>query len=203
MTYPAQTLVGQQIELQDKSEQKFYQQAQKKYISENRFDAASDLRALDRLIFFETLMHRWQNFVASGKDYDGLLAPQQEETLRKSIKETTPLISQIQVDLGLTKSQREKDQHESVGAYVIKLQQAAKAHGVRREKQLSKALDLINQLFAMVGSYQRSTPDERVKLGFEKPEDILEWVEQFMRPEYDAVDKHFREHEQKFFVGTL
>jgi hypothetical protein len=202
-TYPVTTISGQTLELQHKSEQKFYSDAQKKYRTENKFDVASDLRALDRLIFLETLMHRWTSWLASGQDYDGYITPQHEEQVRKNIKETGPLISTIQNDLGLTKSQREKDQFESVGAYIVKLQQAAKAHGIRREKQLTRSLDLINQLFSMVGSYRRSTDSEKKKLGIENADQILEWIDVHMRAEYDEVDEYFREHEQKAWVGTL
>lgn len=202
-TFKVTTLAGQTLELQDASEQKFYKDAQKKYITENKFDVASDLRSLDRLVFMETLMHRWQMHLASGRDYEGFLAPSQEEQVRKNIKETAPLISSLQNDLGLTKSQREKDQFESVGAYIVKLQQAAKAHGIRREKQLTTALDLVNQLFSLVGSYRRSTQNEREKLDIENAEQILDWIENYMRPEYDKVDEYFRTHEQKMWVGTL
>ena len=196
-------LTGAVIEVQSKAEKDYYTSAQKRYMSENTFTVSSDLRALDRLIFFETIMFRWQSWLGSGKDYEGFLSPGMEEQIRKSMKETAPIIAQIQNDLGLTKSQRDKDAFESVGAYIVKLQNAAKAHGVRREKQLTKSIDLTKQLFAMVGAYQRSDEHERKKLGFEKPEDIILWIEEYMKPEFDAVDEHFRANVQKFWVGQL
>lgn len=202
-TFTVKTNSGQDLDLQSSEEQKFYNDAKNRYTTDNKFDVASDLRTLDRLVFLETLMYRWQKFLASGRDYDGFLSPSQEEQTRKNIKETAPLVSQIQSDLGLTKSQREKDQHESVGAYIAKLQTYAKAHGVRREKQLTTALDLINQLFTLVGAYRRSNTNEREKLDIENAEQILDWIEDYMRPEYEAVDQYFREHDQKFWVGTL
>lgn len=202
-TYKVKTLSGQELELQDPSERKFYNDAQKKYVTENRFDVASDMRSLDRLIFLETLMHRWTCWLGSGRDYDGFLTPQQEEQVRKNIKETSPILSTLQNDLGLTKSQREKDQFESVGAYIQKLQIAAKAHGIRREKQLTRALDLMNEVLSMAGTYLRSTETERQKLGFESGDDILTWIDQHARAEYDEVDQYFRANDQKFWVGTL
>lgn len=202
-TFKVKTLSGQDLELQHPDEQKFYNDAQKKYITENKFDVASDMRGLDRLIFLETLMHRWTLWLGSGRDYDGFLSPQQEEQVRKNIKETSPIISTIQNDLGLTKSQREKDQFESVGAYIQKLQVAAKAHGIRREKQLTRSLDLINELFSMTGTFLRSTEHERQKLGLESADDILKWIDEHMRAEYEEVDDYFRENDQKFWVGTL
>jgi hypothetical protein len=197
------TLAGTVLELQAEHEQKFYVEAQKKYITENKFDDASDLRAIDRLVFLETLAHRYSTWMASGKDYDGLLNISQEEQTRKNLQATATQISQIQADLGLTKSQREKDQFESVGAYIIKLQQAAKAHGVRREKQLGKALDLINQLISLAGAYRRANENERNKLDLESAEEIVDWILEYLQPEYEAVDNYFRENEQRFWVGSL
>jgi hypothetical protein len=202
-TYPVETLHGQQIELRDPAEATFYLEAQSKYLSENSFTASSDKRALDRLIFLETLMHRYQRWLAMGMDYDGILSGAQEETIRKAIRETVPMISQIQTDLGLTKAQREKDQHESVSAYLNDLKVRAKEHGVRRERQLTAALDLMNRLFTLVGAYGRSSESERKKLDLESAEDIVEWINDTMRPEYDAIDEYFRTHQQKFWIGSL
>lgn len=202
-TFPVDTLAGEQIQLQDPSEQRYFEQARDRYTSENRFDQAADLRALDRLLFLETLMYRYQKWLASGRDYDGILTPAQEEIIRKSIRETSPMISSIQVDLGLTKSQRDKEAHESVGAYIERLKQAAKAHGIRRERQLTTALDLMNRLFSLVGTFDRSSEKEREKLGLTSEADILAWIRDVMRPEYDAVDQYFRDHEQRFWVGKL
>lgn len=185
------------------SEQRFYREAQKRYISENKFTVASDLRAVDRLVFFETLMFRWQTWLAAGKDYEGYLPPGAEDQYRKNLKETQPLISGLQNELGLTKTQREKDQAESVGAYIQTLQQAARAHGIRREKQLGRALELMNEILSVAGTFLRSNANEREKLGFTDPEDIITWIEEYVRPRYDEVDKHFQENDQRFWVGRL
>jgi len=135
-------------------------------------------------------------------DYEFLEAAE-ETQLRRNVKETAPLISALQDDLGLTKSQRDKDKADSVGAYITQLQQAAKAHGVRREKQLGKAIELCKELFSVVGAYQRSDENERRKLGFESAEDIVEWVMAYMRPEFEAVDEYFRKNDQRFWVRRL
>lgn len=202
--FVVQTLTGHQLELQTAEEKSFYEGARDKYTSENIFSAASDMRALDRLLFFETQMFRWQWQLSIGLDYDmELLEAGDESKLRRNIKETSPLISQIQADLGLTKSQREKDKHDSVGSYLTQLQQAAKEHGVRREKQLGKAIELTKELFNLAGTYRRSNEAERKKLGFESPEDIIDWVLDYMKPTFDEVDAHFRKHQQKFWVRKI
>lgn len=198
------TLAGNALELQTEIEAKFYNEAKERYLSENTFTVASDLRALDRLIFFETLVYRWTYALASGITSDGdYLNAGQSDQLRKNLKETAPMIAQIQNDLGLTKSQRQQEQAESIGAYIKQLKIAAKQHGVRREKQLGKAIELTKELFSLCGTYQRSNEAERLKLGFESADDIVEWVMGHMKPEFDAVDEHFRAHQQRFWIRDL
>lgn len=202
--YVVDTLTGHKLDLQTAEEKTFYEEARNKYTSENVFSAASDFRALDRLLFFETQMFRWQWQLSIGLDYDfNLLETADETKLRRNIKETAPLIAQIQNDLGLTKSQRDKDKHDSVGAYLVQLQQAAKEHGIRREKQLGKAIELTKELFNLAGTYRRSNEAERKKLGYESAEDIVTWVLEYMKPEFDAVDEHFRKNQQRFWLRKI
>ena len=113
------------------------------------------------------------------------------------------MVSQVQSDLGLTKSQRDRDQFESVGAYILKLKQAAREHGVRREKQLGRAIELTMELFSLCGAYSRASAHEREKLGFESADDVIEWVLTYMKPEFDSVDEHFRTHQQRFWLRDL
>lgn len=195
------TIAGQEIELQNEREAKMYIEARDKYLKENQFTVASDLRALDRLILFEVQAYRYQWQLNAGIDYDGhILEPADETSLLRALKETQAQISQIQNDLGLTKAQREKDQHDSVGAYIIKLRQRAKEFGIHREKQLGRALELINQLFSITGSYSRADEAERKKLGFENADQIVDWINEVMRPMYDEVDQYFRDNQQKYWI---
>ena len=194
------TVTGHELELIDKREKAVYENARDKYTSEFSFTMANDLRALDRLLLLETQMFRWQWQLAAGIDYDGVdLDPADEISLRRAIKDTAPQISEIQKDLGLTKSQRDNDD-ETVSAYLQKLRIRAKEHGVRREKQLGRAIELINELFAITGAYKRSNENERRKLGFDNAEEVLDWVIEVMQPRYNEIDAYFREHQQKFWV---
>lgn len=196
-------LNGIELEVMGDDEAKYYRQQQAKYRAENVFSAASDLTDLDRLLFFELLVFRWTRWLSSGRDYDGFLAPSVEDQLRKNLKETSPLISQIKTDLGLTKSARDKASADSVGAYLVELKKRAREHGINREKQLGKALVLINELFSLVGTYDRANPLERGKIGLDSPDDILEWIRTYMAPEFHQVDQFYREHKQKYWVGRL
>jgi hypothetical protein len=202
--WPVTTLNGHNIDLLTEAESRYFNEARTKYLSEFTFTNASDLRDLDRLLLFEVQMFRWQTQLAEGVDYDGLFLDASAETnLRRSIKETAPMISLIQDSLGLTKAQRDKDQHESVGSYIVQLQQRAKEHGIRREKQAGKAIELLNQVFSMTGAYKRSNDKEKLKLGFESAEDIVDYILEVVRPEYDAIDAAYRATSQKFWVRTL
>jgi hypothetical protein len=198
-----QQLNGQRLEVQGDAEAQYYREQQKKYLSENRFTAASDLADLDRLLFLELLDFRWRLWLASGKDYDGFLTPNQEDQLRKNLKENSPLISQIKNDLGLTKSARDKESAESVGAYIVELKKRAKEHGIRREKQLTRAICLVQELSSLLGTYDRSNQLERSKIGLDTPEDILDWIRTSMLPQFAEVDAYFRAHHQKFWVGKV
>lgn len=195
---------GMEIQLQTQKEADFYTEAQARYQQDFTFTAASDNRALDRLILFETQVFRWSWQLAAGMDYDLVgLEPAEESTLRRSIKETEPLIAQIQIELGLTKTQRDKVKTaDSVGDYIANLKIRAKEHGVRRDAQVGRAIELIMELFSIVDSYRRSDAHEKQKLGFEKDEDILDWIQEVMRPRFDEVDLAYRKN-QKMWVRTL
>lgn len=195
---------GQTIEVMGAAEKAFYRDQQKKYLSENSFTAATDLQDLDRLLFFELMNYRYTTWLASGKNYyNELLTPNEAIDLRRSMKDIAPLISTIKNDLGLTKSQRDKAQYESVGTYLMELKARAMEFGVNREKQLGKALCLINELFTIVSAYDRANEIERQKLGFESADEVLDWVRDTMRPEYDEVDAHFRKNQQKAWVRRI
>lgn len=196
-------LNGQTLEVMGSVESTFYTAQQKRYLEENKFTLQSDLADLDRLLFFELLVFRWTQWLSSGRDYDGFLAPSVEEQLRRNLKETAPLISAIKNDLGLTKSQRDKESAESVGAYLLELKRRAKEHGIRRNKEVTTAICLIKELFSLVGTYDRSNALERSKIGLESADDILDWIRTHMKPTFDEVDEHFRTTSQKFWVGRL
>ena len=202
--FSIKTPTGREISLLHRQEKNLYENAVAKYLDEYTFTAANDLRTLERLLLLEVQMHRAQWYLAAGMDYDGVDLDAKEETeLRRTVKDVGAQITEIQRDLGVTKAQRDKQDIDSVGGYIKQLQQAAKAHGVKREKELGKAIELCKELFALCGAYQRSDEAERKKLGIDSPDDIVEWVLGYMKAEFDAVDEHFRQHEQRFWIRDL
>lgn len=203
-SYPVRTISGHPIELMHEREKRFYDQARDKYLSQNVFTAESDKRGVDRLLLFEVQVYRWQWQLAAGKDYDDVpVEPAEEIILRRSIKDTEVMISQLQNDLGLTKVQRDKaGSAESVAEYLTNLKIRAKEHGIRRDKQVARAIELMNELMSICGSYKRSNDHERHKLGFETAEEIVDWVLEVAVPRYDEIDKAYRVN-QKMWIRTL
>jgi len=195
---------GGYAELIHRREQEFYEQARDKYVSEYQFTTANDIRQIDRLLLLEVQHFRTQWFLTSGADYQlNDFDAKEEEALRKAQKEIGSQIADIQRDLGVTKSQREKQQADSVGAYITDLKVRAKEHGVKREKELGRALELMHEEFALVGAWMRSNQAEREKLGFPKAEDVLTWIQDYVEVEFKAVDDYFREKQQRFWVRSM
>lgn len=198
------TLNGEQISLLHRREREYYEKARDSYLEQYSFTMANDLRTLDRLLLMEVQMLRYQWYTMAGMDYEAVdLDPKEEAELRKAMKELTAQINETQTILGLSKKEREKQTVDSVGGYITQLQQAAKHHGVMREKQLGKAIELTKELFAMVNAFGRSNEQERRKLGYDGPEDILQWIEEYMQPEFNAIDEHFRKTEARFYRRSL
>jgi hypothetical protein len=198
------TVAGSEIELLHQREVAFYEAARDRYLSDFKFGLASDLRSLDRLLLLETQMYRCQWQLSAVTDYQGVDLDASEETLlRRAIKELGTQISEAQKDLGLTKVQRDKAQEDSVGAYLVNLKVRAKEHGIKREREVSRAIELSKELFSLVGAFRRANPEERRKLGIDSADDILSWVWEYMRPEFDDIDVKYRAGQQKFWVRSL
>lgn len=195
---------GHTLTVQGSAEEQFYNQQREKYQNENAFTMISDLQDLDRLLSLELITYRAQHHLAAGQNYYGdLLHASEEAALQRTIKENTPLISTLKSDLGLTKSQRDKAQYESVGTYIKELLVRAKEHGVKREEELTKAIKLVKELFAIIGAFDRADEIEREKIGFRDEAEVLDWVRTMMQPEFDRIDEHFRENQQRYWVRRL
>ena len=192
---------GQSIEVLGDAERDFYAGQVSAYMAQNKFTNTSDLLDLDRLIFLELLVYRATSWIGRGQDYEGNpLTDRDEIAQRRSLKETSTLISVIKNDLGLTRSQRDKAAYESVGTYITLLKQRAKEFGVHREKQVSTAITLCKQLFSIVGAYDRSDEVERRKIGFEDEAEIVDWVRTVMAPEFDKIDADFINGSQRYWT---
>jgi len=198
--YPVVTPSGQTIEVLSDAEHVFYDTQRGRYMAENRFTNTSDLLDLDRLLFMELLVYRATSWIGRGQDYEGLTLSDHDETAqRRSLKDTSAMISVIKNDLGLTRTQRDKAAYESVGHYLTQLKQRAKEFGIHRERQVASGITLCKQLFAIVGAYDRSDEVERKKIGFENADEILEWIRDIMVVEFDKLDTDFIAGTQKYW----
>lgn len=197
-------LDNQKLDLQTKEEKAFYEKAQSKYISENVFNAASDERALDRLVLMETLMFRWQSQLASGVDYDGEdLNWSEQEALRKNIKEGAITISNAHQELGLSKVQREKDKAESPKAYLDNLLKRAKEFGVHREDSVDLIINLFMEYNAHVGAFTRANEYERKRLGFPDEASLITWWVEVGAPRFKDADDKWRASNQKYWRDQI
>jgi len=182
-------------------EAEFVAELSRKYTTEFAFQSSSDLSDLDRVILFETLIHRWGRWLARRVDDTGL--PIDERTVGERIGSTSSELRQLKKLLGIDKVAREKAKGEgSVPHYLANLLERAKAFGINRERQLDKALELANQLSSLVTLYRNCNDDERRNLHVTQA-DLIDWVETVFVPEFEAIDAHFRTHAQKFWVRDL
>lgn len=193
---------GETLQVQGDTEARWYNATRAQYAEQLHFTETTDLRDLDRLLVLELMVFRWTQQLAAGRDYTGFEID--EDQLRKNIKEYSEAVTKIKESMGLTKKARDDAANSGdFASWLANVKMRAKAFGVHREHQLSKALVLMNELFSILNAYDRSDGEERAKLGFETDKDILEWIRNTMQPEYRAVDEHFREHDQRYWVRSI
>jgi hypothetical protein len=184
-----------------KREVQYFQERSKKYLKDNLFTNSSDLATLDQVLMLELLVWRWTNWVSQQKDYWGEPVP--ESQYARSIKETSAEGRQLKAALGIDKVTRDKQRGEdSVAMYLQRLRERAKEFGVTREKQLDKALELFNQLKALMTLHDNCTPDEQKEMGCTTPE-VLEWIRNPCITDYDEIDAYFRQHQQRAWIREI
>jgi hypothetical protein len=109
-------------------------------------------------------------------------------------------LRQLKKQLGLDKATRDKEKgDDSIPNYLQNLLIRAREFGVMREKQLDKALELFQQLRALVTLYQNCDEVERRELNV-TVDDLMEWMTTIAFPEFEAVDAYFREHQQRLWI---
>lgn len=199
---PVRQVSGTILKVLGQVEADWYTSSRESYLEQTRFTETTDLRDLDRLLHFELMIFRWSQWLAAGEDYSGYEVD--ADQLRRNLKDASVSVNQLKDTMGLTK--RARDDAASAGDFAVwldNLRMRAKAFGVHREHQLSAALVLMNDLSAIVTAFDRSDAEERTKLGFETERDVLDWIRSTMLPEFHAVDAHFREHDQKYWIRSV
>lgn len=199
-TKPSVTLVsGRQLEVMDPDEVTWFVQQRDQYLAETKFTERTDLADLDRLLVQELMIYRWTIWIARGTDYVGDMVD--EERLRRNIKEYSDQINKTKTAMGLTKQARDEAANDgNFAAWLADLKSRAKIFGVHRQKQLTKALALFEELSTVIGAFDRADEEERRKMGFLDEKSIVAWVRDIALPEYRQLDAFFREHEQRYWV---
>lgn len=194
-----QLVSGKEATVQTTLEAEWFNETRDVYLAETKFTEATDLRDLDRLLVLELMIFRWTQHLAAGEDYDGDMA--NNEQLRRNIKEYSDQINKVKDSLGLSKSKRDEAASDgNVAGYIADLKSRAMVFGIHRERQLTKMIALGKELFTIVDTFYRSDEEERRKIGFESEKEIVEWIHNLMRNEFDALDFYFQEHEQRYWI---
>lgn len=194
-----QLVSGKTTRVQTAMEAEWFNETRDQYLAQTKFTETTDLRDLDRLLVLELMIFRWTQQLSAGVDYEGFEV--NAEQLRRNVKEYSDQLNKIKESMGLSKKTRDDAANDGdFSAWITELKRRAKIFGIHRETQLRMALILMNDLSAIVSSYDRSDTEERAKLGFPDVDSIIGWIRDVMLPEYEAVDAHFREHVQRFWT---
>jgi hypothetical protein len=188
------------LQVQGRSEAAWYDATRDSYMAQTHFSETTDLQDLDRLLSLELLVHRWVGFLASGRDYTG--AQVDEEGLKKSLREYSAELVKVKDSMGLSRKVRDAAANNGdFASYVAQLRIRAKEFGIHREKQVALALNLMNDLSAHVGAFDRSDKEEREKLGFPDEHSLLEWVRKIMIPRFHEIDRAWIASTQKYWTA--
>lgn len=193
------TASGEELTVIGDAERRWFEATRDRYLADYALTETTDLRDLDRLLVLELLSYRMGAHLAAGADYYGAMID--EDKLRKQLREFSTEVNKVKDQLGMSKAARDKAANEgSVAQYLTELRARAKAFGIKRNHEVTKAIALLKELFALITAFDNSDEEERAKLGLESPDDILQWVRDVAKPEFDAIDAHFRQTQQRLWI---
>lgn len=197
-----QLVSGKDVTVQTAQEAEWFTETRDAYLSDLKLTEKTDLIDLDRVLILELMIFRWTQQLAAGEDYDGDMIDAKQ--MSADLKLYSDQLNKVKETMGLSKKARDASQNEgNFAQWLDDLKARAKIFGIHREKQLTKALALMFELSAIIGTYDRSDAEERRKMGFEKEEDIIAWLRSTMLPEFHALDEYFRAHDQRYWVREM
>jgi hypothetical protein len=168
------------------------------YNEEFRWTNVSDIQDVDRIVLYELMIYRWGLWVSLQKDYFD--EPVNEQSLRKSINDYSAELRQIKRSLGMDKASRDRERGESIPDYLDNLRKRALEFGVNRNKMMDKGIELAMQAISLAQLWANCTEDERIEQVC-TGDDVAKWLFEHFTPEFMAVDKAFREGQQKYWVS--
>jgi hypothetical protein len=190
---------GQTITLMHVDEVRYYEQLLRKYTEDYNFTNIADLTTLSSILYYETLMFRYQKWGLSGKMYDG--KPANPKGVGDDSKTASTELRQLRKALGIDRVTREAGQGETIAEYIHNLGIRAKRFGVMRNKQAEKAITLWRALMAETGCHLRSDEEERVEFK-RHAEDVVQWIVDHM-DEFNEIDEAFRRDDQCMWVRDM
>lgn len=174
-----------------KNEEEYFIDRVRKYQEDLAFSNVSDLQDLDRVLIGELLCWRWGQWIMAQKNYWAEAVD--ESALQKQIKETSHELRMVKGTLGMDKVSRDRASgQDSVAHYLEQLPIRAKAFGYMRNDQFNRALEIFNQLRSLVTFHDGCDEDERRERHIQV-DDILNWLREQAFPEYDEIDRKFRQ----------
>lgn len=186
---------GAEFEVLHESEIEYWNSAREKYLEQFKFENISDLQDLDRVLVGEVLCFRWGSWLMSETDYDGRSIEELADKLKKQKIDQEKETRILKEKMGLNRAHRQDSEQQNTAEYLQALLRRAKEFGVHRDEQVAKAIELLNETFVQVGLYRRSDDEERAHLRV-FPEDIMNWLWEVARPEYEAIDDAFRKNQR-------
>jgi hypothetical protein len=185
---------GARFEVLSEAERDYWNHARDKYLDQYKFENVSDLQDLDKVLVGEVLSFRWGSWLTREADYDGRSIEEQEDKLKKQKRELDQETRILKEKMGLNRAHRQDSEQQNVADYLETLLKRAKEFGVHRDHQIAKAIDLLHEIFTQVGLYYRTDEEERAHLRVQ-PEDIMQWLLDVAKPEFEAIDDAFRKNQ--------
>lgn len=162
-----------------------------KYLEDFKFTNVSDLADLDRVVMLELLSWRYATWLSQQMDY--WRDPVDEKVLSVQLKDIDTQLKAIKTALGIDKVTRDKTSGAgSVAEYIENLRVRASLFGIRRNKEAELATTLFRTLKGKVTFHLNCTEEERKEFKAELT-DILEWLVEEAFPEFDEIDRKFRQ----------
>lgn len=191
-----------EITVQTDLEAEWFNETRDGYLHDLKFTEQTDLADLDRVLVQELMIFRWTQQISKGEDYEG--DPVDAKQMAMDIRAFSDQISKLKENMAISKKQRDSAANDgNFSAWFTDVKDRARRFGIHRQQQLTQMISLGKELFYIVDTFDRSDEEERNKMGFPTEKAILEWVRDTMKPEFDALDKYFREHEQKLWIRDM
>lgn len=190
---------GAEFQVMNHDEKAWFEATMQLYLDQYKFSNVSDLQDIDRLLGLELLSYRYSNWLIRETDYDGLSFD--EQAVRNHKQKIDQEIRLIKTHMGMGRKHRVESEQQSTAEYLKNLLRRAEEFGVHRNMQVAKAMDLFNDLKALVGLHDRTDEEEAAHLGV-GTDDILNWIRDIAIPEYDAIDDAFRK-EQRLWIREV